>query len=73
VPDVDVPDVDAPGTGDEPGAVGPGGSLDGGRARRGYPCRIEAWRANIHEPTDHQGASAQVQDPGVKISRRDPG
>ena len=47
---------------DEPGTAGPGGSHCGSRARLGNPCQVEAWRANIHEPTRHQGASAQAKD-----------
>ena len=39
------------------------------RARRGNPCHVEAWRANIHESTGHQDASAQVKTPGFNIRR----
>ena len=64
------PFVDAGREGDEPGAAGPGGPQCGSRARLWHPTRVEAWRANIHEPTRHEGASVQVKDPGANISRR---
>jgi hypothetical protein len=56
---------------DKPGRAGPGDALGAGRARlcARNLCRVEAWRANIHEATRHESESAPVKVSSFNIGR----
>ena len=62
----------APGRATSPAPRGRGVPLCDDRARLRNPSRVEAWRANIHEPTGHQDASVPVKGPAFNIGRCGP-